>query len=234
VESEYEFSATAGAWHAVEAAVVNPPTGLRGDYNLDGRVDQQDHGIWRASFGAWSLTEYLPADGNRDGTIDTADYVVWRANIGAVAGDFDNNSVVDHADHDVDAADYVAWRDRTDLTDSASGSSLDAAEALSVQEGGLTAVAALNNLGTIVTQRPAMRVRTRDHVIRDNVLGQLTIGFPVSDSDSLLALAVLAVDRGEEIVHSFSVARGVAGSRIQIDSLDQAFESLASPIARFD
>jgi hypothetical protein len=93
VDGDYEFAAATGAWHAVEAAVVSPPTELRGDYNLDGRVDQQDHGAWRSSFGAWSLTEYLPADGNLDGNVDTADYVVWRANKGAAAGAADQSTL---------------------------------------------------------------------------------------------------------------------------------------------
>jgi hypothetical protein len=137
VDDDYDFSATAGAWHAVASFVVTPPAGLAGDYNSDGRVDQEDHTTWRANFGAWSLTSYLPADGNHDGNVNAADYVLWRNNRGAVAaasalaGDFDASGTVDQADYqiwgstfgsttdlradanrnnEIDAADYAIWR----------------------------------------------------------------------------------------------------------------------------
>jgi hypothetical protein len=112
VDGDFEFSAAAGAWHKVESITISPPSGLVGDYDANGRVDEQDAAVWRASVGAWSLTEFLAADGNRDGTVDAADYVVWRKFLGntafnpepaALSGDY-------NLDETVDAADYVVWR----------------------------------------------------------------------------------------------------------------------------
>ncbi len=52
---------------------------LPGDYDRNGRVDQNDYGVWRASYG--NLVEPgAGADGNRNGAVDTADYVLWRKN----------------------------------------------------------------------------------------------------------------------------------------------------------
>ena len=122
VDDDYEFSGD--AWHAIGSFVVTPPpAGLPGDYNQDNRVDDQDRLVWRANFGAWSLTSYLPADGNRDGNVDAGDYAVWRNNRGAVAvaaivGDFDDSGTVD-------LADYQVWRatfgSKTDLRADANG-----------------------------------------------------------------------------------------------------------------
>jgi hypothetical protein len=56
---------------------------IPGDYNRDGRVDQQDNQVWRGSFGRTGPG--LPADGNSNGIVDLADYVVWRNNLGRVA-----------------------------------------------------------------------------------------------------------------------------------------------------
>jgi hypothetical protein len=130
VEADYEFS-EAGVWHAAEFAHAAPPHQMPGDFNVDGRVDDQDHAVWRSGYGSWSLTEFLPADGNRNGIIDLADSVIWRKNLGAMAGDFDRSAAVDQADYDtwrssynstsdlradgnhdrvIDAADYVVWR----------------------------------------------------------------------------------------------------------------------------
>jgi uncharacterized secreted protein with C-terminal beta-propeller domain len=134
IDDSYEF--TGEAWHAVGSFVVAPPAGLPGDYNNDNRVDDQDRQVWRANFGAWSLTSYPTADGNRDGNVDAADDALWRKYRGAVAltalaGDFDASGAVDDADynvwrttfgsttdfradanrdHQIDAADYSIWR----------------------------------------------------------------------------------------------------------------------------
>ena len=51
---------------------VNP---IAGDYDIDGDVDNNDYGVWRANFGSNLL---LAADGNKNGVVDSADYVVWR------------------------------------------------------------------------------------------------------------------------------------------------------------
>jgi len=56
---------------------VNP---IAGDYNIDGVVDQDDHLVWRSTFGSNLL---LAADGNGNGIVDAADYVVWRKNLPA-------------------------------------------------------------------------------------------------------------------------------------------------------
>lgn len=56
---------------------INP---LKGDYNIDGQVDQNDYEVWGGSFGSNLL---LAADGNANGMVDAGDYAVWRDNLGA-------------------------------------------------------------------------------------------------------------------------------------------------------
>jgi hypothetical protein len=58
-------------------------TELVGDYDGNGRVEQADHAVWRASFGS---TSDLAADGNRNGIVDIADMVLWRKNLGRSIG----------------------------------------------------------------------------------------------------------------------------------------------------
>jgi Glucose / Sorbosone dehydrogenase len=79
----YEETGASGAT-AVGARIyrvryVNP---IVGDYDIDGNVDNDDYGVWRASVGSNLL---LAADGNRNGVVDTADYVVWRNAMAAAA-----------------------------------------------------------------------------------------------------------------------------------------------------
>jgi uncharacterized secreted protein with C-terminal beta-propeller domain len=130
IEADYEFSA-GGAWHAAEFAHAPPPSQMPGDFNFDGRVDDQDHAVWRSAYGTWSLTEFLPADASGNGIVDLADSIIWRKNLGAIAGDFDHSAAVDPGDFDawrtsygsttdlsadgnrngvVDTADFVIWR----------------------------------------------------------------------------------------------------------------------------
>jgi hypothetical protein len=149
IDNDYEFSGD--AWHAIGSFdATPPPAGLPGDFNRDNRVDDQDRLVWRANFGAWSLTSYLQADGNHDGTVNAADFAVWRNNRGAVAqsaaaGDFDASGTFDQADYlvwrstfgsttdlradanrdnQVDTADYSIWR-RARSTSIALGQALD-------------------------------------------------------------------------------------------------------------
>jgi len=71
---------TASGARIYRVRYVNP---LRGDYDIDGDVDQGDYGVWKGSFGSNLL---LAADGNRDGVVNPADYVEWRDNLGAITG----------------------------------------------------------------------------------------------------------------------------------------------------
>ena len=65
--------------------VLNP---IPGDYDFDGDVDQDDHGVWRANFGAVaSGSGRLAGDGNGDGLVNAADFVVWRKSVAAAAAD---------------------------------------------------------------------------------------------------------------------------------------------------
>jgi hypothetical protein len=75
--ADYEQMPAAGL--AINAAAF-----LRGDYNLDDRVDTADYVVWRKTLGA--MTE-LAADGSGNLMVDEDDYNVWRANFGA---DFDD------------------------------------------------------------------------------------------------------------------------------------------------
>jgi glucose/arabinose dehydrogenase len=56
----------------------------KGDYDLDGDVDDDDYLVWQRSFG--KVATALPADGNNNGTIDSADYIIWRNALPAGAG----------------------------------------------------------------------------------------------------------------------------------------------------
>ncbi len=53
-----------------------------GDYNIDGKVDENDYPSWRNAFGQTS-PDYSYADGNHDGIVDAADYVMWRSGLSA-------------------------------------------------------------------------------------------------------------------------------------------------------
>lgn len=53
-----------------------------GDYNLMGDVDDPDHAVWTAGYGATGLHA---ADGNLDGLVDAADYTVWRDHVGGIS-----------------------------------------------------------------------------------------------------------------------------------------------------
>jgi hypothetical protein len=85
VDDNFSFNSGAGAWHAVEPFTAPAPSGIAGDYDVNGRVDSADRAVWQASLGTWSLMTFLAADGNRDGVVDAADYLIWRKNFGAAS-----------------------------------------------------------------------------------------------------------------------------------------------------
>ncbi|WP_197525753.1 FG-GAP-like repeat-containing protein [Pseudobythopirellula maris] len=69
----------------------------KGDYNVDGVVDQDDYQQWVDTFGFLNTPR---ADGNGNGVIDGADFTVWRDHLGerAPAVDFDLSGALDSAD----------------------------------------------------------------------------------------------------------------------------------------
>jgi hypothetical protein len=71
----WTFSPTFNFASFAENPIAAPPPFSPGDFNLDGRVDAVDYGIWRSDFGT---TADLAADANGNGTVDAADYVIWR------------------------------------------------------------------------------------------------------------------------------------------------------------
>lgn len=75
----YDFHQESGA-AAVRIVVTS---GIAGDYNADGTVDDGDYLSWKANFG--SINELL-ADGNRNGRVDAADYTIWRNNLSSAGG----------------------------------------------------------------------------------------------------------------------------------------------------
>ncbi len=52
---------------------------LPGDYNLDGSVNENDYGLWQASFGATGPSD---VDGNGNNVVDAADFAIWRDHLG--------------------------------------------------------------------------------------------------------------------------------------------------------
>jgi hypothetical protein len=68
----------------VSPAALSQAATTMGDYNGNGRIDQSDYNVWKASFGS---TTNLAADGNHNGAVDIGDYLVWRSHLGqAVSG----------------------------------------------------------------------------------------------------------------------------------------------------
>ena len=56
---------------------VNPTVApADGDYDRDGDVDINDHGLWRSMYGQTGTG--LAADGNGDDIVNIADYLIWR------------------------------------------------------------------------------------------------------------------------------------------------------------
>jgi hypothetical protein len=53
---------------------------IPGDYDASGVVDQNDHAVWRSTYGS---RDSLAADGNGNGEVDTADFIIWRKAYGA-------------------------------------------------------------------------------------------------------------------------------------------------------
>jgi hypothetical protein len=71
---------------------------VRGDYDGNGTVGQEDFDLWRATLGN-GVAVGSAADGNANGTVDAADYVIWRNGgvpgvAGTITGDFDNINVI--------------------------------------------------------------------------------------------------------------------------------------------
>lgn len=64
---------------------------IAGDYNADGRVDDEDYEVWKADFGS---TTKLDADGNDNDVVDAADYTVWRDNFGNSVHDLSGSGAV--------------------------------------------------------------------------------------------------------------------------------------------
>ncbi|MEM7809055.1 MAG: hypothetical protein AAF561_13175, partial [Planctomycetota bacterium] len=62
--------------------VVLEFTWLRGDANLDGKVDLADFGVLRANFGAQSTGTFQTGDFNGDRNVNLADFGILRANFG--------------------------------------------------------------------------------------------------------------------------------------------------------
>jgi hypothetical protein len=73
-----------GQWSGLVEATFTTVT-LRGDYNGNGIVNQDDYSVWRSTIGAFMFAG-SGADGNGNGVVDPADYTVWRDNLGASLG----------------------------------------------------------------------------------------------------------------------------------------------------
>src|SRR5262249_8982142 len=72
-------------------------TGLPGDYNYNGIVDEADYVVWRKMLGQTGAG--LAADGNNDGVVNQADFNIWRAHFGQIAGSGAGSSEVRTRDY---------------------------------------------------------------------------------------------------------------------------------------
>jgi hypothetical protein len=76
-------STSAANWRASAYAGGSPgASGVFGDYDHNGIVDEADGARWRSGFGQ-SVARGMGADGNRDGVVDAADFIVWRKAFGS-------------------------------------------------------------------------------------------------------------------------------------------------------
>lgn len=57
-------------------------SGIPGDFQLDGDVDNADLDIWRTGFGQASGATPSNGDANSDGQVDGADFLIWQRNRG--------------------------------------------------------------------------------------------------------------------------------------------------------
>jgi hypothetical protein len=84
-------------------------TGIPGDYNNNGIVDDADYIVWQDALGTTVATRGLGGDGNFDGQVTEADYYVWQLHYGesfvvaSPIGDY-------NGDGTVNAGDYTIWR----------------------------------------------------------------------------------------------------------------------------
>ncbi|HEX2473132.1 MAG TPA: S8 family serine peptidase [Lacipirellulaceae bacterium] len=93
-EAGLSFSGPAGIGEVEDyylPSSVVPVVQLAGDFNLDGRVDQLDHAIWRETYDS---TTDLRADASKNGIVDLADFIIWRKNEGTTTGTSTAVSVV--------------------------------------------------------------------------------------------------------------------------------------------
>ncbi len=61
---------------------VESPSGLPGDYNSDGTVNDDDLTMWSAEYST-SVSPGTGADGSENGLVDGADFLLWQRNFGA-------------------------------------------------------------------------------------------------------------------------------------------------------
>ena len=105
--AQSEFTAHFGLGQAttVDQITITWPGGLRqrladvpadvlvtafetpGDYNADGRVDDEDYDLWVLTEGQ-TVKPWTGADGNGDGIVDDADYLLWFDHQGSVSYEF--------------------------------------------------------------------------------------------------------------------------------------------------
>ena len=57
-------------------------SGIPGDFQLDGDVDNADLDIWRTGFGQASGATPRNGDANSDGQVNGADFLIWQLNRG--------------------------------------------------------------------------------------------------------------------------------------------------------
>ena len=69
-----------------QKTLIQPSSGVPGDYDGSGSVTTADSQVWRGTYGS---TTNLIADGSQNGVVDAGDYVLWRkakGNSGAGSG----------------------------------------------------------------------------------------------------------------------------------------------------
>ena len=79
----------------VKVEVFVPPTGIAGDFNDNGAVDDADYALWLANLGSsFDLNGNGDETGGSAGVVDEADYALWKSQFGTTIGTVSGISTV--------------------------------------------------------------------------------------------------------------------------------------------
>lgn len=102
----------------IPTSTLKAYTFIDADFNLDGKIDAADAGIWTANFGMTNPC-FTDGDANGDGSVDAADFGIMSGVWGQTGGNVDYQSDFNRSGS-VDGADFLIWQQYSGLTQCAS------------------------------------------------------------------------------------------------------------------